>query len=58
MDMPINKGVVLASRPAVGGRAKLENFALVEQVPVPTPGPGGVLVRHHFLSSTRTCAAA
>ena len=49
MDMPINKGFVLASRPGPGGRATLENFALIER-PAPTPGPEEVLVRHEFLS--------
>jgi hypothetical protein len=39
--------IVLASRPA--GAVTPENFRL-EQVPVPTPGPGQVLVRNHFLS--------
>jgi NADPH-dependent curcumin reductase len=48
MDMPMNKGFVLASRPAVGGRATLENFAMFER-PL-TMGPDEVLVRHEFLS--------
>ena len=39
--------VVLASRPE--GAVQPSNFRL-EQVPVPTPGPGEVLVRNHFLS--------
>ena len=39
--------IVLASRPA--GPATLENFRL-EEVPVPAPGPGQVLVRNHYLS--------
>ncbi len=47
--MPINKGIVLATRPAPGGRATLENFALFER-PAPEPGPGEVLVRHEYLS--------
>jgi hypothetical protein len=47
--MPVNKAVVLASRPGAGAKATQENFALVER-PVPEPGPGQVLVRHDFLS--------
>jgi NADPH-dependent curcumin reductase CurA len=39
--------IVLASRPQ--GSVTPENFRL-EQVPVPTAGPGQVLVRNHFLS--------
>jgi NADPH-dependent curcumin reductase len=39
--------VVLASRPE--GAVQEDNFRL-EQVPVPTPGAGEVLVRNHFLS--------
>ncbi len=45
--MPINKGFVLASRPQ--GEANVSNFKLFE-APAPTPGPGQVLVRHHYLS--------
>lgn len=45
--MPINKQLVLDSRPL--DRVAPHNFRLVES-PVPTPGAGGVLVRHHFLS--------
>ena len=47
--MPINKGIVLATRPSPGGRATLENFAVFER-PAPEPGPGEVLVRHEYLS--------
>lgn len=39
--------IVLASRPQ--GWVTTENFRL-EQVPVPQPGPGQLLVRNHFLS--------
>jgi NADPH-dependent curcumin reductase CurA len=39
--------IVLASRPQ--GWVTVENFRL-EQVPVPAPGPGQVLVRNHYLS--------
>ncbi|MCM2311997.1 MAG: NADP-dependent oxidoreductase [Steroidobacteraceae bacterium] len=39
--------IVLASRPQ--GWVTAENFRL-EQVPVPTPGPGQLLVRNHYLS--------
>jgi NADPH-dependent curcumin reductase len=39
--------IVLASRPE--GAVQEDNFRL-EQVPVPTPGAGEVLVRNHFLS--------
>jgi hypothetical protein len=42
-----HRRIVLASRPV--GLATLENFRL-EEVPVPVPGPGQVLVRNHFLS--------
>lgn len=45
--MPINKGFVLASRPQ--GEADASNFRFFE-APAPTPGPGQVLVRHHYLS--------
>ena len=47
--MPVNKAIVLASRPPAGGRASLDNFALVESE-IGAPGPGQVLVRHEFLS--------
>jgi hypothetical protein len=47
--MPINKGIVLASRPSAGGKASLDNFELFER-PAAQPGPGQVLVRHAFLS--------
>jgi len=43
----VNRRIVLASRPK--GAASVENFRL-ESVPVPAPGPGEVLVRHHYLS--------
>jgi NADPH-dependent curcumin reductase CurA len=43
----INKQIHLVSRPA--GEASVANFRLVE-APVPEPGDGQVLVRHHFLS--------
>jgi len=39
--------IVLASRPK--GRVSPDNFRL-EEVPVPVPGPGQVLVRNHYLS--------
>ena len=45
--MPVNKGFVLASRPQ--GKASVANFRFFE-APVPTPGPGEALVRHHYLS--------
>jgi hypothetical protein len=45
--MPVNKQFILDSRPA--GNVAPGNFRLVE-APVPTPGPGQVLVRHHYLS--------
>lgn len=47
--MPINKGIVLASRPDPQGKATLANFRLFER-PAPEPGPGQVLVRHDYLS--------
>jgi hypothetical protein len=47
--MPIDKAIVLFSRPGAGAKATMENFSLVES-PVPEPGPGQVLVRHDFLS--------
>ena len=40
--------IVLASRPQ-GGAVSPDNFRL-ERVPVPSAGPGQVLVRNHFLS--------
>jgi len=43
----LNRRIVLASRPS--GAASEANFRL-ESVPVPEPGPGQVLVRHHYLS--------
>ena len=45
--MPANRQFVLASRPT--GNVAPDNFRLVE-APAPTPGPGQVLVRHHYLS--------
>jgi NADPH-dependent curcumin reductase CurA len=45
--MPVNKQFVLDSRPAEN--VAPGNFRLVE-APVPTPGPGQALVRHHYLS--------
>lgn len=45
--MPVNKQFILDSRPT--GNVEPRNFRLVE-TPVPTPGPGQVLVRHHYLS--------
>jgi NADPH-dependent curcumin reductase len=45
--MPVNKQFVLDSRPV--GNVTPGNFRLVE-APVPTPGPGQVVVRHHYLS--------
>ena len=45
--MPVNKQFVLDSRPV--GNVTPGNFRLVE-APVPTPGPGQALVRHHYLS--------
>ncbi len=45
--MPVNKQIVLASRPI--GAAELGNFKLIE-TETPTPGPGEVLVRHLYLS--------
>jgi NADPH-dependent curcumin reductase CurA len=45
--MPVNKQFVLDSRPT--GNVAPGNFRLVE-APVPTPGPGQALVRHHYLS--------
>ena len=47
--MPLNKGIVLASRPQAGARATLANFAPFERE-IAEPGPGQVLVRHAFLS--------
>jgi NADPH-dependent curcumin reductase CurA len=45
--MPFNKQFVLDSRPT--GNVEPRNFRLVE-TPTPKPGPGQVLVRHHYLS--------
>ncbi len=45
--MPVNRQFVLDSRPT--GPVEPRNFRLVE-APVPTPGPGQALVRHHYLS--------
>jgi hypothetical protein len=45
--MSFNKQFVLESRPT--GNVTPENFRLVE-TPIPTPGPGQALVRHHYLS--------
>jgi len=45
--MPVNKAFVLASRPS--GMPSADNFRLIE-TPVPEPGEGQVVVRHHFLS--------
>lgn len=42
-----NKQVLLVSRPA--GEATEQNFRLT-MTPVPSPGPGQVLVRNHYLS--------
>ena len=43
----MNKQIVLAARPEkVAG---VEHFRL-EEVPMPTPGPGEVLVRNHYMS--------
>lgn len=47
--MPRNRSVVLASRPPLGGKASLENFAFVEDE-IGEPGPGQILARHSFLS--------
>jgi NADPH-dependent curcumin reductase CurA len=45
--MPANRQFILDSRPT--GNVEPGNFKLVEK-PAPTPGPGQVLVRHHYLS--------
>ncbi len=45
--MPTNTQIVLDHRPA--DKVSPANFRIVE-TPVPTPGPGEVLVRHTFLS--------
>ncbi len=45
--MPTNLQILLDNRPA--NKVSPANFRLVE-TPVPTPGPGQVLVRHTFLS--------
>jgi NADPH-dependent curcumin reductase len=42
----VNRRIVLASRP--DGAPRLDNFRL-EEVPLPVPGPGQVLVRTRFL---------
>jgi NADPH-dependent curcumin reductase CurA len=42
-----NRKFVLDSRPA--DKVSPQNFRLVEE-PVPTPGPGQIVVRHHYLS--------
>ena len=47
MTTLINRQQRLVSRPR--GEPTLENFRLVE-VPVPQPGPGQLVVRHHYLS--------
>jgi NADPH-dependent curcumin reductase CurA len=43
----VNHQILLVSRPA--GEASVDNFRLVE-APLPEPGAGQVLVRHHYLS--------
>jgi NADPH-dependent curcumin reductase len=45
--MAVNKQFVLESRPT--GNVEPGNFKLIEAA-IPTPGPGQVLVRHHYLS--------
>jgi NADPH-dependent curcumin reductase CurA len=45
--MSRNLKFVLDSRPA--DKVSPQNFRLVEE-PVPTPGPGQIVVRHHYLS--------
>ena len=45
--MKTNKAIILDSRPT--DKVSPANFRLVE-APLPTPGPGEVLVRHHYLS--------
>jgi len=45
--MPSNTQVLLDHRPTA--KVSLDNFRVIE-TPVPTPGPGEVLVRHSFLS--------
>ena len=45
--MPTNTQILLDHRPA--DKASPANFRIVE-TPVPSPGPGQVLVRHSFLS--------
>ena len=45
--MPMNTQILLDHRPT--GKVSPANFRIVEN-PVPTPGPGEVLVRHQFLS--------
>jgi NADPH-dependent curcumin reductase CurA len=46
-SMPINTQILLDHRPT--NKVSPANFRIVE-MPVPTPGPGEVLVRHTFLS--------
>ncbi|MGD0187118.1 MAG: NADP-dependent oxidoreductase [Roseiarcus sp.] len=45
--MPLNQQIVLESRPI--DKVSPANFRLIE-VPLGAPGPGEVLVRHHYLS--------
>ncbi len=45
--MSLDKQIILDSRPT--GKVSPANFRLVE-APLATPGPGEVLVRHHYLS--------
>jgi NADPH-dependent curcumin reductase len=45
--MPVNRQFILASRPT--GNVTPQSFKLIE-TPIPTPGEGQVLVRHHYLS--------
>jgi NADPH-dependent curcumin reductase CurA len=47
MTTAMNRRIVLASRPH--GEPRPENFRL-EEVPVPQPGPGQVLLRTRWLS--------
>jgi len=53
--MPLNQQILLDNRPT--GEATAANFKLVE-VQTPALADGQVLVRHHYLAWTRTCAAA
>ena len=55
MTALVNHQLLLASRPE--GEPTPANFRLVEAA-VPDIGDGQVLVRHHYLSLTRTCAGA